>query len=250
MYWRVLGIGAILCLLVVASLYAVRSESPSPVVSAGAVASSSSTPSAPVPSPSASARVVTITGVVNWNHHPQAGVRVEISELGAPWGCAGPTALATTTTSADGAFAVAVVGLSANTPVGAFVCAYGPFLDGGRAAVGTGSSRSVGSIDLARAITGLSVHDGDRVPAGPLTITWDAVPEATGYCVAVWRVNTGYQSGPYCLPGTPGERIATNHFTTPSLSPDLYTISVVAVTDVIIGNRVARPLSFTVAFER
>jgi hypothetical protein len=248
MYWRVLGVVALLCLLLVASLYAVRSESPSAVVS-GTVAPSSSTPSATLPSPTASARVVTITGAVNWNHHPQAGARVEISELGAPWGCAGPTALATTTTSADGAFMVAVIGLSANTPVGAFVCAYGPFLDGGRPAVGTGSSLTA-PIDLAREITGLSIHDGDRVNPGPLTITWDAVPEATGYCVAVWRISIGYQSGPYCLPGTPGERITTSRFTTPALDPDLYTVSVVALTDVIIGDRVARPLSFRVAFVR
>ncbi len=83
-----------------------------------------------------------------------------------------------------------------------------------------------------------------RHPKGPLTITWDVVPEATGYCVAVWHL-AGYQ-GPYCLPGTPGERITTNRFTTPPLNPDLYTVSVVAVTDVIIGDRIAKPLSFTV----
>jgi hypothetical protein len=118
---------------------------------------------------------------VNWNHHPQTGVRVEISDLGAPWGCVGSAARATTITSAEGAFTIAVIGLSTNTPVGAFVCAYGPFLDGGRPAVGGSSSQSVGSIDLAREITSLSVHDGDRMPAGPLTITWDAVPEATSY---------------------------------------------------------------------
>lgn len=45
MYWRVLGVVAILCLLVVALLYAVRSESPSAVVSPGTVATSSSTSS-------------------------------------------------------------------------------------------------------------------------------------------------------------------------------------------------------------
>jgi len=197
-------------------------------------------------SASASPSAVTITGTVNWNHHRQQGVRVEISELGAPWGCEGAAAKTTTTTSADGAFTVAVAGLSTTTPVGAFVCAYGPFLDGGRPADMSASVRTVGSIDLAREITNLSIRDGDRVPAGPLTIAWDPVPEATSYCVAVWRISTGYQSGPYCLPGTPGERVATNRFTTTGLAPDLYTLSVVALTDVIVGSRLNRPLSFTV----
>jgi len=82
--------------------------------------------------------------------------------------------------------------------------------------------------------------------SSPLTIAWDPVPEATSYCVAVWRISTGYQSGPYCLPGTPGERVATNRFTTTGLAPDLYTLSVVALTDVIVGSRLNRPLSFTV----
>ena len=195
---------------------------------------------------SAPAATVTITGTVNWNHHPQGGVRVEISELGAPWGCLGPAATVTTATSADGSFTVAVVGLLARTPVGAFVCAHGPFLDGGRPAAGTGARQSVGSVDLARELTGLSVHDGDRVATGPLAITWDAVPEATSYCVAVWRISTGYQTGPYCLPGTPGERVATNRFTTSALTPELYTLSVVALTDVIVGSRLNKPLSFTV----
>jgi hypothetical protein len=205
-------------------------------------------PRSPTPTTGASASpsAVTITGTVNWNHHPQSGVRVEISELGAPWGCLGSAAKLTTTTAADGAFTAAVVGLSATTPVGAFVCAYGPFLDGGRPADMSASPRTVGSVDLAREITNLSIRDGDRVSAGPLTITWDPVPEATSYCVAVWRISTGYQSGPYCLPGTMGERIASNRFATPALKPDLYTVSVVALTDVIVGSRPNKPLSFTV----
>ena len=72
------------------------------------------------------------------------------------------------------------------------------------------------------------------------------MPEATAYCVAVWSTTTGYQ-GPTCLPGVFGERIATNSFTTPSLRSDVYTMSVAALTDVVIGTRANRALAFTVA---
>lgn len=188
--------------------------------------------------------VVTISGTVNWNHHPQADTEVLLSDTGAPWPCLPAGARARTLTLADGRFKF-FVGLPANPAVGVQVCAHGPFEYAGHAIVVNGTTADAGSIDLARVITGLSIRDGDRVPAGPLTITWDAVPEATSYCVAVWSTSTGYQ-GPACLPGAFGERIATNRFTTPSLRPDLYTMAVAALTDVVIGTRANLGLGFTV----
>lgn len=196
-------------------------------------------PVTPVPIP------VTIRGTVNWNHHPQSDVEVLLSDTGAPWPCQPTSARARTLTLSGGVFNF-YVGLPASAAVGVQVCAHGPFEYSGHAINVSGAVADAGSIDLARTIAGLSIRDGDRVPMGPLTIRWDAVPEATAYCVAVWAVNAGY-TGPYCLPLAPGARITTNSFTTTSLAPGLYTIGVTALTDVVIGIRANTGLSFTVA---
>lgn len=158
--------------------------------------------------------------------------------------CSPAAARARTLTIANGVFKFAAV-LPANAAVGVFVCAHGLFEDGGHGIMVSGPVVDAGSIDLARTMTGLSIHDGDRVSAGPLTISWDAVPEATSYCVVVYSTAGGYQ-GPSCLPGVMGTPVSTNRFTTPPLGPGQYTAGVVAFTDVVVGRPPNKPLVFTV----
>lgn len=203
---------------------------PLPSTSAAPVPSQGGT--VPTPAPSTVAAIPgSITGRVFWNHHPQAGIRVEISELGAP--NHGP-ALATGTTNADGSFTVPYSGPASS--IGAFVPAHGPYLEGGRAVPGAGPFVA-DPIDLRRAVTGLSVHDRDVFAPGPVNITWDAVPEAASYGVSVWLVSTG-AAGPSTCPAfspLPGALVTTPGYTTPVLAPGLYAIGVAALTDVVIG---------------
>lgn len=190
----------------------------------------------------------TLSGVVTWNHRPQGGVTVEVSELGAP---GRGHALASATAAADGTFTVRFISRTARTPVGAFVPAHGPCIEGGRPASNEGDAQSVGSVELARAITGLSVRNGDVYKRGPLTLSWDAVPEASAYCVNVWPSRRG-ASGGSCpsFVRAAGELVTTTSYRTPPLDPERYAVSVIAITDVVIGTLDIRWPGLTFTVER
>lgn len=201
----------------------------------------------PSPTPEATARPTasTVSGVVTWNHHPQPGVTVAVSALGAP--NRGP-ALGTGIVSADGTFAVLFVPRTSRPIVGAFVPAHDVYLEGGRPATPVGDgAMDAGNIELRRAITGVSIRQGDQFKPGPLTFTWDVVPEATGYCVAVWPVSKGITS-PECPSFVHfyGEVVTSARYTTSSLEPETYAVSVIAITDTVIGELPPPGLSFTV----
>lgn len=203
-----------------------------------------------VPSATATAIPVVVSGAVYWNHHPQAGVTVEISQF--PYSLGGRPVLASGTTSASGTFAIPYSGTS--TSIGAFFPAHGPYLEGIRPA--SPASRGgltpnlafvTDPINLLRAVTGLSVHDGDAYSSGPLTITWDPVPEATAYCVAVYSASTVGRA-PTCtgLTHPPGDLVTTNRYTTEPLAPEKYAITITAITDVVIAALPPTGISFRV----
>jgi hypothetical protein len=201
-----------------------------------------------VPSATATAIPAVVSGAVYWNHHPQAGVTVEISQF--PYSLGGRPVLASGTTSASGTFAIPYSGTS--TSIGAFFPAHGPYLEGIRpATLARGSDlREVfvtDPIELVRAVTGLSVHDGDAYSPGPLTITWDPVPEATAYCVAVYSASTVGRA-PTCtgLTHPPGDLVTTNRYTTEPLAPEKYAITIAAITDVVIAALPPTGISFRV----
>lgn len=202
-----------------------------------------------MPSGTATAIPVSVVGDVYWNHHPQVGVTVEISELRPPSSPGGRVTLASGTTSSAGTFAITFSGSSSS--IGAFIPAHGPYLEGSRPAspLGARGDLVTDPIHLARAITGLSVHDRDAYPAGPLTITWDPVPEATAYCVAVYSPSTQNTApAPRCsaVAHLPGDLATTNRYTTAVLAPDKYTIAVIAITDVVIGELPPTGVAFQV----
>jgi hypothetical protein len=218
------------------------------------VATPSATPSAtavsvqPTAAPTRSIpAAMTVSGFVTWNHHPQMGVRVEVSQLGAPG--RGP-ALGAGVTSIDGSFRVSFAPPTYPPSVGAFTIAHDVYLDAGRSARGlTDTNMDAGTIEIRRIITGLSIKNGDVYDAGPRTLTWDPVPEATAYCVNVWRVETG-ASGGNCpeFAHAAGELVTTTRFVTKPLDPGLYAVSVLAITDTVIGELDLRPpgIAFTV----
>jgi hypothetical protein len=235
-------------------ILAVACSAPSPPVSvatATPTVASTTSPQQPSVAPSASATAIAaiVSGAVYWNHHPQAGLTVEISQVTAQR----RVALASGTTLADGSFSVAYSGPTSSA-FGAYVPAGGPYLEGGRpATLARGSDQRVvfvtDPIDLVRAITGLSVHDRDTFPPGPLTITWDAVPEATAYCITVYSPSmTNQTPAPRCstVAHLPGDLVTSNRYTTKALAPDQYTIAVVAITDVAIAELPPTGIAFRV----
>ena len=240
--------------LVIAIASAMACSAPAPTVSvatATPTVAPTTSPQQPsvVPSAAATAIPAIVSGAVYWNHHPQAGFSVEISQLTA----LRRVALASGTTLADGSFSIAYSGPT-SSPFGAYVPAGGPYLEEGRpATLARGSDQRVvfvtDPIDLVRAITGLSVHDRDTYPPGPLTITWDPVPEATAYCITVYSPNTTSKTpAPRCsaVAHLPGDLVTSNRYTTPALVPDQYTIAVVAITDVAVGELAPTGIAFRV----
>ena len=206
---------------------------------------------APSPTPTADAatatRAMTVTGFVSWNHHPQSGVRVEVGQLGAP---NRGGAIGAALTGSDGSFSISFAPPTYPPSVGAFAVQHDVYLESGRPARGTGSTTlDAGTIEIRRIITGLSIKDGDSFPVGARTITWDPVPEATGYCVDVWLVRTG-ASGGTCpeFVHAAGEIVTDTRFITKPLSPGVYAVSVLAITDTVIGELDYRPrgIAFTV----
>ena len=190
---------------------------------------------------------MTVTGVVTWNHLPQPGVAVEVSELGAPG--RGP-ALGSGKTGADGSFRVRFLPGRARPSVGAFTPAHDGFGEMGRAAtMKSADLLDAGTIEIRRFITGFSVRNGDEYAAGPLTLTWDPAPGATAYCVKVWRVEVGAADG--SCPGfvhASGDVITATRYTTTPLDPGLYGVWVYAITDTVVGELdLRRPgIAFTV----
>lgn len=257
------GVAILLVVALVGLLYAVRSQAPPAAPTTGpatptvALSDLCSTPEMPTtgcgsaaPSASATATPASVVGSVYWNHHPQVGVTVEISEMRPPASPGGRVALASGTTSSSGTFSIAYSGSAAS--IGAFVPAHGPYLEGSRPAslLGARGDLVTDPVDLARAITGLSVHDrGDAYPPGPLTITWDPVPEATAYCVAVYSPSAQNTTpAPRCsaVAHLPGDLVPGPRYTTAALAPDKYTIAVIAITDVVIGDLPPTGISFRV----
>lgn len=218
------------------------------LVTCGAPASvARPTPSATPPVASSTPAAMTVTGNVTWNHHPQPGVRVEVGQLGAPGRGA---AIGVAVTGSDGSFTISFAPPTYPPSVGVFAVEHDVYLEGGRPARGTGNTTlDAGTIEIHRVVTGLSIKNGDSFAAGPRTITWDAVPEATAYCVNVWRVETGAIGGtcPEFVHAA-GALVTDTRFTTNPLSPGLYAVSVYAVTDTVIGELDDRPrgIAFTV----
>lgn len=213
-----------------------------------AACSSATTPSArPTPPAATVPESMTVTGVVTWNHQPQPGVVVEVSQLGAPG--RGP-ALGAARTVADGSFTVRFAPGMARPSVGAFVPAHDGFGEIGRSAtMKSADTLQAGTIEIRRLITGLSIHNGDEYKPGPVTLTWDPMPGATAYCVKVWRVELGAAGGSCpAFVHAPGDVITTTRYTTESLGPALYAVWVYAITDVVIGELdLGRPgITFTV----
>ena len=205
----------------------------------------------PLAGPTVSAATVsdwmTVTGVVTWNHQPQPGVVVEVSQLGAPG--RGP-ALGSARTVADGSFKVRFAPGMARPSVGAFVPAHEGFGEIGRSAtMKSADTLEAGTIEIRRFITGLSIHNGDEYKPGPVTLTWDPMPGATAYCVKVWRVELGAAGGSCpAFVHAPGDVITTTRYTTEWLDPALYAVWVYAITDTVIGELdLGRPgITFTV----
>jgi hypothetical protein len=213
-----------------------------------AACSSATTPLAAPTVPAATIpESMTVTGVVTWNHQPQPGVVVEVSELGAPG--RGP-ALGSARTAADGSFTVRFAPGRVRPSVGAFVPAHDGFGEIGRSAtMKSADALEAGTIEIRRFITGLSIHNGDEYKPGPVTLTWDPMPGATAYCVKVWRVELGAAGGSCpAFVHASGDVITTTRYTTEPLDPALYAVWVYAITDVVIGELdLGRPgITFTV----
>ena len=190
---------------------------------------------------------MTVTGVVTWNHQPQPGVPIEVSELGAPG--RGP-ALGSGKTGADGSFSVRFVAGRTRPSVGAFAPAHDGFGETGRSAtMKSADLLNAGTIEIRRLITGFSIHNGDEYTAGPLTLTWDPSPGATAYCVKVWRVEVGAVGGSCpAFVHASGDVVTATRYTTTPLEAGLYGVWVYAITDTVIGELdLGRPgIAFTV----
>ncbi|HVD31425.1 MAG TPA: hypothetical protein VNE19_06905 [Methylomirabilota bacterium] len=219
-----------------------QAVAPEPTVADTTTPSARSTvPAATVPA------FMTVTGIVTWNHQPQQGVAVEVSELGAPG--RGP-GLGSAKTAADGSFSVRFAPGRARPSVGAFVPAHDGFGEIGHpATMKTADALEAGTIEIRRFITGLSVHNGDEYKPGPLTLTWDPLPGATAYCVKVWRVELGAAGGSCpAFVHASGDVVTTTRYTTAPLDPAMYGVWVYAYTDTVIGELdLGRPgIAFTV----
>lgn len=217
-----------------------------PLAAGSATASPTFVPAKPTAVPTRSIpSAMTVSGFVTWNHHPQAGVRVEVGQLGAP---NRGGAIGAALTGTDGSFIISFAPPTYPPSVGAFAVQHDVYLEGGRAARGTSNTTlDAGTIEIRRVITGLSIKDGDSFAQGPRTVTWDPVPEATAYCVNVWRIETG-ASGGTCpeFAHAAGEIVTSTRFTTAPLAPGRYAVWVLALTDTVIGEIANPGATFTV----
>lgn len=176
-----------------------------------------------------------ITGVVKWTTgEPAAGLAVRVADFRGPGDSRPVRTYGTATTAADGSYTV--VGIPPGTEYG----------------VETGSSFSgmyqqypivanqvvrVGEISTVRQLV-ISPADGSSVAAGaPLTITWNAVPNATVYCLLVTDATTfarlnrpSTACGGYRYDSGDGaEEVRETRYVTPALTAGRqYSISIAA----------------------
>jgi hypothetical protein len=219
-------------------------------VSPSATPAPTSTPS-PAPTCAATGTAATgIEGRISWNGVGVPSYRVEIRDnsstyLRLNFPTVDPPIFGSAMTDAAGGFRITglpvkrvIVWLPEQGPY-TFV-GYGETRPGSGSFLATCGDRtiSVGDLPLIKAMSGASVAYGAQVAAGPLPITWGAVPEATKYCVTMFRLSES--NGPIVesltedpCPGGywPGASTVTRPaITTPSLrSGGIYTLDVYAV---------------------
>lgn len=135
-----------------------------------------------------------------WGGAPGVGLLVHVRDANFPYG--NGTIYGTTRTDASGVYRVM------NVPVSTTLTVDIPEQDGyigyGAAFYASCGGRvmPVGDLDVRRKLTGLSISGGTALPAGPITLCWDAAPTATRYCVAVVRLLDAIED--VCGVGAPG----------------------------------------------
>jgi hypothetical protein len=185
-----------------------------------------------------------VEGFVYWGIRPMPSLRVEARDAAAP--VLGDVRGAAVT-DADGHYRISGLPPSDGLTV-ISVPASAPYLEGRGPAISICANAVTFArpVQLRRPVTGLSIKNGDIVPAGRLALKWDEVPEADRYCVAVWDVAEGNRSETRCAGLNAYVEVFAPSFLTPALvAGGTYTVAVLAYGEGVIAESPPTGLSFS-----